>query len=77
VARHCGDCGLSKQTLLGVRDSQSPHLEVIEAGRSSRLGLWVKPWQYGIKFNHVCNIIIWGGPAGEQLCGEGPGCPGG
>jgi len=19
----------------------------------------------------------WGGPAGEQLCGEGPGCPGG
>jgi len=22
-------------------------------------------------------VQAWGGPAGEQLCGEGPGCPGG
>jgi len=23
------------------------------------------------------SVQAWGGPAGEQLCGEGPGCPGG
>ena len=23
------------------------------------------------------SVEPWGGPAGEQLCGEGPGCPGG
>jgi len=22
-------------------------------------------------------VQAWGGPAAEQLCGEGPGCPGG
>jgi len=22
-------------------------------------------------------VQAWGGPVGEQLCGEGPGCPGG
>ena len=23
------------------------------------------------------SVQAWGGPAAEQLCGEGPGCPGG
>ena len=30
----------------------------------------------GEKQSHA-PVQVWGRPAGEQLCGEGPGCPGG
>lgn len=71
----CGDCNLSGQTLLGmeVRDGQALHLEIIGTSRSSRLGLWVKPWQYGIKYSYVANVRDKAPSLGkyrEQVCAD-------
>jgi len=84
------ECTLSKSaddTKLGGAADNSGRLccHLVRPGQAGELGAGepdevqqgqVQDLAPGQEQPHA-SVQAWGGPAGEQLCGEGPGCPGG